>query len=92
MQLLGAMAEFERALISERVSAGLRNARAKGSAIGRPRKFVSTTRIESLRSSGASWRAIAKELGVGLATVYAAAQKLKLSCSETHAENERATG
>jgi DNA invertase Pin-like site-specific DNA recombinase len=62
-QIIGAMAEFERSLIQERVKAGLRNAKAKGSAIGRPRKFVSTTRIESLRSSGASWRAIAKELG-----------------------------
>ena len=29
-QIIGAMAEFERALIQERVKAGLRNARAKG--------------------------------------------------------------
>jgi len=36
MQLLGAMAEFERALIQERVKAGLRNARAKGKRLGRP--------------------------------------------------------
>jgi DNA invertase Pin-like site-specific DNA recombinase len=92
MQLLGAMAEFERALISERVSAGLRNARAKGSAIGRPRKFVSTTRIESLRSSGASWRAIAKELGVGVATVHAAAQKRKDQRSETPLVSELVSG
>lgn len=28
--VIGAMAEFERALIQERVKAGLRNARAKG--------------------------------------------------------------
>ena len=31
-QIIGAMAEFERALIQERVKAGLRNAQAKGSA------------------------------------------------------------
>jgi DNA invertase Pin-like site-specific DNA recombinase len=37
MQLLGAMSEFERALIQERVCAGLRNARAKGKQLGRPR-------------------------------------------------------
>ncbi len=37
MQLLGAMAEFERALIQERVKAGLRNAKAKGVRLGRPR-------------------------------------------------------
>ena len=36
-QIIGAMAEFERALIQERVRAGLRNARAKGKHIGRPR-------------------------------------------------------
>ena len=36
-QIIGAMAEFERALIQERVRAGLRNARAKGKRLGRPR-------------------------------------------------------
>jgi DNA invertase Pin-like site-specific DNA recombinase len=36
-QIIGAMAEFERSLIQERVCAGLRNARAKGRTLGRPR-------------------------------------------------------
>jgi DNA invertase Pin-like site-specific DNA recombinase len=62
-QIIGAMAEFERALIQERVKAGLRNAKAKGVRLGRPRVFVSESRIEALRASGTSWRAIAKELG-----------------------------
>src|SRR5664280_238364 len=35
-QIIGAMAEFERSLIQERVRAGLRNARAKGKRLGRP--------------------------------------------------------
>jgi DNA invertase Pin-like site-specific DNA recombinase len=35
-QIIGAMAEFERALIVERVKAGMRNAKAKGKRIGRP--------------------------------------------------------
>jgi DNA invertase Pin-like site-specific DNA recombinase len=35
-QIVGAMAEFERSLIAERVRAGMRNARAKGRQIGRP--------------------------------------------------------
>jgi len=39
-QIIGAMAEFERALIQERVRAGLRNARAKGKLLGRPRMVV----------------------------------------------------
>ena len=74
MQLLGAMAEFERALIQERVKAGLRNAKAKGVRLGRPRVFVSESRIEALRASGTSWRAIAKELGVGIGTARRASQ------------------
>jgi len=36
-QIIGAMAEFERSLIMERVRAGLRNAKAKGRSLGRPR-------------------------------------------------------
>jgi DNA invertase Pin-like site-specific DNA recombinase len=75
MQLLGAMAEFERALIQERVKAGLRNARAKGKRLGRPRVFVSQQRVEMLRGLGLSWRDIAKELGVGVGTVHRIAQK-----------------
>src|SRR5712691_8666314 len=74
MQLLGAMAEFERALIQERVRAGLRNAKSKGVRLGRPRVFVSESRIDSLRASGASWRAISKDLGVALGTVHRTAQ------------------
>jgi DNA invertase Pin-like site-specific DNA recombinase len=35
-QIIGAMAEFERALIVERVKAGLRHAQAKGRKLGRP--------------------------------------------------------
>jgi DNA invertase Pin-like site-specific DNA recombinase len=44
-QIIGAMAEFERALIQERVRAGLRNARAKGKRLGRPRVTVDASRI-----------------------------------------------
>ena len=69
-QIIGAMAEFERALIQERVKAGLRNAQAKGKRLGRPRRVVDAARIADLRAAGASWRAIARELGVGLATLY----------------------
>ena len=48
-QIIGAMAEFERALIQERVKARLRNARAKGKRLGRPRVFVSESKVESIR-------------------------------------------
>src|SRR5450755_607090 len=39
--VLGAVAELERSLIVERVRAGLRNAKAKGRRLGRPRVDVS---------------------------------------------------
>jgi DNA invertase Pin-like site-specific DNA recombinase len=73
-QIIGAMAEFERAQIQERVKAGLRNAKAKGVRLGQPRVFVAESRVEALRASGTSWRAIAKELGVGIGTARRASQ------------------
>src|SRR5262249_956754 len=42
--VLGAVAELERSLIAERVRAGIRNARAKGKRIGRPRVVVDASR------------------------------------------------
>lgn len=64
-QIIGATAEFERALIQERVRAGIRNAKAKGIRIGRPRVFVDAFQIASLRAQGRSWAEIVAETGVG---------------------------
>ena len=61
--VLGAVAELERSLIVERVRAGLRNARAKGKMLGRPRVAVDAARIARLRAQGRSIRDIAIELG-----------------------------
>lgn len=69
-QIIGAMAEFERALIQERVKAGLRNARAKGKTLGRPRRVVDVVKIGSLRSQGRSVREIAEELGYSRSLVH----------------------
>jgi len=69
-QLSGAFAEFERDCIRERVRAGLRNAKAKGRKLGRPRVVVDSRRIAALRNGGASWATIAAQLGVGEGTVY----------------------
>jgi len=69
--VLGAVAELERSLIAERVRAGLRNAKAKGRKLGRPRVAVDATRVTRLRASGLSWPKIARELGVSVGTVYA---------------------
>jgi DNA invertase Pin-like site-specific DNA recombinase len=74
-QIIGAMAEFERSLIQERVKAGMRNARAKGTRLGRPPSDVDESRVEALRASGASWRAVAEKLGVGVGTAHRIAQR-----------------
>ena len=71
--ILGAVSEGERNLIAERVRAGLRNACAKGKTLGRPKKEVDIAQIETLRASGASWRTIARMLGLSVGTVHHAA-------------------
>jgi DNA invertase Pin-like site-specific DNA recombinase len=71
--VLGAVAELERSLIAERVKAGLRNARAKGQRLGRPPRDLDAAKIAKLRAQGLAWRAIAAQLGVGLATLHRAA-------------------
>ena len=68
-QIVGAMAEFERALIQERVKAGLAHARAKGIRLGRRETVVNTARAEILRGSGLSWGKVAAELGVSIPTI-----------------------
>jgi len=66
--ILGAVAELERSLIAERVRAGIRNARAKGKTLGRPRTAVNAARIAALRAQGCSWSTICRETGVGKGT------------------------
>jgi hypothetical protein len=68
-QIIGAMAEFDRALIQERVRAGLRNARAKGKRLGRPRHAYPQTKVERLRAQGLSWADVAGRVGVPKATL-----------------------
>jgi DNA invertase Pin-like site-specific DNA recombinase len=67
--VLGAVAELERSLIVERVRAGLRNAKAKGKSLGRPRVAVDAAKIAALRSQGLSWAKIGERLGLGEGTV-----------------------
>ncbi|MBZ5701015.1 MAG: recombinase family protein [Acidobacteriia bacterium] len=73
--VLGAVAELERSLIVERVRAGLRNARAKGKRLGRPRVAVDVRRIAALRAQGLGWKKIAREIGIGVSTVLRVARE-----------------
>lgn len=81
--VLAAVAESERETIVERVRGGLRNARAKGKCLGRPRKTVDLAKIDSLRASGHSWRKIAEMMGLSVGTVHSAArsQHAKAVCA-----------
>lgn len=76
-QLIAAMSQFERALIQERVRAGIRNARSKGRRLGRPRLEVDSGRIARLRANGASVRAISDQLGISVGSVHRALQRSK---------------
>jgi DNA invertase Pin-like site-specific DNA recombinase len=68
--VLGAVAELERSLIAERVRAGLRNARAKGKRLGRPRITVDASQRGRLRAEGRTVREIADALGVSRSLVH----------------------
>ena len=67
--IVSAVAQLERDLIRERVSAGIRNARANGKRLGRPKSGVDHVRIAELKAQGFSLRQIAATLGVGYGTV-----------------------
>ena len=86
--VLGAVAELERSLIAERVRAGLRNARAKGKKLGRPRVRVDAAKVAALRAQGHSWPKIARELGVSVGTVYQAARSLSKNLSASAAASD----
>ena len=72
-QMLGVFAEFERAIIRERVMAGLARAKADGTRLGRPAAIADDAAkvraIRAARGAGKSIRAIAREYGVGIGTV-----------------------
>src|SRR5712691_207789 len=60
--IVSAVAQLERDLIRERVSAGIRNARANISERGRPMKTVDGDRILQMRAEGHSLQQIAENL------------------------------
>lgn len=67
MHILGAIAEFERARIAERVRAGLQRARSQGKRLGRPRALVPTERVR--RVSGLTIAQASTALGVSRSTI-----------------------
>ena len=73
LDMLGVFAEFETNLRKERQMEGIAKAKAKGVYKGR-KPSVDVNRVKELRDSGLGPSAIAKELGIGRASVYRALQ------------------
>ena len=70
--IFGALAEFERNLIRERVIAGQQRAISQGVKMGRPSKMNDGMKnaIKLLRERGIGIKQIARELKIGIGTVY----------------------
>ena len=81
MHILGAIAEFERARIAERVKAGLQRARAQGKRLGRPRKVRLATAF-----AGGSVREAARSWGVSKSTAARWITAGRAAASLPHAE------
>jgi DNA invertase Pin-like site-specific DNA recombinase len=70
LQMSAVFAEFERAMMVERINAGLARAKASGKRLGRPRARGATVkRIRELRARGLGMIAIARKLHCGGGTV-----------------------
>ncbi len=69
MQVLSAVAEFERDLLVERTQQGLMRAKAEGKQLGRPIATQTTNNVQRLKKQGLIQTQVARELGVGIATV-----------------------
>ncbi|MCC6334285.1 MAG: recombinase family protein [Myxococcales bacterium] len=69
IHMIAALAEFERAIITERVKSGIARVKAtgktrSGKAIGRPRRQVNIEAVRRLREQGRTWRQVAQALKV----------------------------
>ena len=77
-QMCGVFAEFERAMIQERVRAGLSRAVARGVQLGRPRTSTKVeSQIRAARAAGKGIRKVASELGIGVSVVQRVAAESK---------------
>lgn len=84
-QMMGVFAEFERAMIVERVNAGLARARAQGKRLGRPSNLTSSKerKVRQLLAKNVGVVKIGKTVGVGTGTV----QRIKAGLSAGSGES-----
>jgi DNA invertase Pin-like site-specific DNA recombinase len=69
LQVIGAVAQFERSMIRERQREGIAKAKAKGVYKGR-KPTIDKAEVQKLRAEGLGASEIAKRLGIGRASVY----------------------
>lgn len=69
MQVLGAVAEFERDLLIERTQSGLKRAKAEGKKLGRPEAVDTTKAVQKAKAKNMTQAEVAAELKIGIATV-----------------------
>lgn len=79
-QIIGAIAQWERSLIAERVRAGLQHARNQGKRLGRPPLRVLTpeevTKLrKERRRNGVSFRNLSTKYGISIFTAHALCKK-----------------
>lgn len=69
LTFLGAIAEFERETIVERVRSGLSRAKAEGIVLGRPKTSFDVEKALQMKRGGLSWAELCKDMGVPNSTL-----------------------
>jgi len=69
MQVLGAVAEFERDLLIERTRSGLKRAKAERKKLGRPEAVDIPKAVQKAKAMNMTQAEVATELKIGIATV-----------------------
>ena len=73
--MLASFAQFERQIIKQRQAEGIAKAKERGEYMGRKKTIDDSKIIEAMSKDGASFRKVAKEMGVSLSTVQRAMKK-----------------
>jgi len=84
LQMIGAVAQFERALIKERQAEGIANAKRKGVRLGQPPKLsaLEVQEVHNMIAHGATKANIAEKYGVSRQTIYNALKTERTSVQE----------
>lgn len=70
MHIFAAFAEFERAMISERVKAGMKAAKHRGAKFGRSHTVIDVQKLRELQLLGKSMRQMAAEVGCSVGLIH----------------------